>query len=66
MYSFGVYDLYESKALIIYLIIIHCKSRQSLTGVYGLSREFSSLALFVDEKERFKSEIDAHLKALDQ
>ena len=39
-------------------VIIHCKEMQTLNGFYGMKKSFKSLALHLDEKERFKTEVD--------
>ena len=44
-------------------VIIHCKKEQTLNGLYGMTKPFNSLALHLDEKERFKSEVDRLLRA---
>ena len=35
-------------------VIVHCNAEQSMTGLFGIRRSFCSLALHIDEPERFK------------
>jgi len=45
-------------------VVIRCKNTQKMEGIYGINKTFTTLALHVDEKERFKSMIDNALKEL--
>lgn len=41
-----------------YNVVIRCKDPQKMNGIYGLTKSFSTLALHIDEKERFKAIIE--------
>ena len=39
-------------------IIIKCKVPQKLEGIYGITKSYTTLAFHIDEKERFKLELE--------
>lgn len=45
-----------------YNIILHMKEEIRFSGIYGLKRKAKSIAIFVDDKERFKNQLEGLLK----
>ena len=41
--------------------IIHCSKEQELSGLFGIRKKYKSLALHIDEPERFKVALDGQL-----
>lgn len=39
-------------------VVIQCKRPQIMFGIYGMKKSFTTLALHVDDKERFKNHVD--------
>ena len=42
-------------------IILHFKSPQTISKVFGIQKEYSSLGVFVDESSRFVKTIEARM-----
>lgn len=42
-------------------VVIHFKNEQVISGIYGIRKRATKLALFVDEKTKFQSDIDQAL-----
>jgi hypothetical protein len=40
-------------------IILHLKEELSFSGIYGIKRKAKSLAIFIDDKERFKNQLES-------
>lgn len=45
-------------------VVIRCKDIQEMRGIYGINKTFTTLALHVDEKEKFKSLVESGMKKL--
>ncbi|MEQ6124638.1 hypothetical protein AAON49_10585 [Pseudotenacibaculum sp. MALMAid0570] len=45
-----------------YNIILHMKEEIRFSGIYGLKRKARSIAIYVDDKERFKNQLEEILK----
>ncbi len=45
-------------------IIIRLKKQNQMTGLYGMKRDFKTLLLHVDERERFKSTVEKAMETL--
>lgn len=46
-------------------VVIKCRSAQRMDGIYGITKTFKTLALFVDEKEKFKNAVECAMKKED-
>jgi len=64
-------DLPEDKSITIFSplggigkhnMIIHLKDELKFTGIYGIKRKAKSLAIYIDEKERFKNWIENSIR----
>ncbi|MDF1694817.1 MAG: hypothetical protein P1U56_03260 [Saprospiraceae bacterium] len=38
-------------------VVIHCTEVQTMKGIYGITKTFTTLALHIDEKDRFKNQV---------
>ena len=45
-------------------VILHFKEEQTFSGLYGLKRKATSIAIYVDEKGNFKGMVDEQIKSL--